>query len=145
MRKTKLTLLLLAALLVGVCIGFYGNSAIIRARIQRFSQIPDNMPQHITGKLTERLDLDAAQQEKVLAVFLAYESRLQETREKSRAMLDALLQEMTVQIDQHLTPAQVEEHKIMLEELDQRRRDNRNLIRAFPPPASKTNAANAGK
>ena len=145
MRKTKLTLLLLAALLVGVCIGFYGNSAIIRARIQRFSQIPANMPQHITGKLAERLDLDAAQREKVLAVFMAYESRLQETREQSRAMFDALLQEMTAQIDQYLTPAQVAEHKKMLEELDQRRRDSRDLIRAFPPPAAKTNAANPDK
>ena len=55
MRKTKLTLLLLAALLVGVCLGFFGNSAIIRARIQKFSQIPANMPEHITAKLTESI------------------------------------------------------------------------------------------
>lgn len=145
MRKTKLILLLLAALLVGVCIGFYGNSAIIRARIQRFSRIPDNLPQHITGKLTERLELDAAQQEQVLAVFLSYDERLKETREQSQAMLRALMQEMSSEVQRHLTPAQIEEHKKMLQELEQRHRDNRALMRAFPPPESKTNAAGPGK
>ena len=34
MRNTKLILLLLAALLIGMCAGFYINSAIIRARIR---------------------------------------------------------------------------------------------------------------
>ena len=132
MRKTKLTLLLLAALLTGVCLGFFGNSAIIRARIARFSQIPHNMPQHITDKLTERLELDAAQQEKVLAVFMAYEPRMKENREQSRANFNALLEEMRQQIAQHLTPEQREEHKKMLAELDQRMQENRALMRAFP-------------
>ena len=63
MPKTKLILLLLAALLTGVCLGFFGNSAIIRARIRHFSQIPENMPRHITARLTERLHLDPQQQE----------------------------------------------------------------------------------
>ena len=134
MPKTKLTLLLLAAMLLGVCIGFFTNDAIIRARIRHFSQIPENMPQHITDKLTERLGLDAAQQQQVLSVFTNYDARLTETREKSRAMFDALMQEMTAQIDQYLTPAQVAEHKKMLDELEQRRRDTRALMRAYPPP-----------
>ena len=141
MRKTKLTLLLLAALLVGVCLGFFGNSAIIRARIQKFSQIPANMPEHITGKLTERLDLDAEQQQQVLAVFKAYETRMEETRQQRRALIDALLEEVRVEIAQYLTPEQQEEHKKMLAEMDQRHRDARALMRAFPPPA----ATNAGK
>lgn len=141
MRKTKLTLLLLAALLVGVCLGFFGNSAIIRARIQQFSQIPANMPEHITAKLTERLDLDATQQQQVLAVFKAYETRMEETRQQRRALIDALLEEVRVEIAQHLTPEQQEEHKKMLAEMDQRHRDARALMRAFPPPA----ATNAGK
>lgn len=141
MRKTKLTLLLLAALLVGVCLGFFGNSAIIRARIQKFSQIPANMPEHITAKLTERLDLDATQQQQVLAVFKAYETRMEETRQQRRALIDALLEEVRVEIAQHLTPEQQEEHKKMLSEMGQRHRDARALMRAFPPPA----ATNAGK
>ena len=141
MRKTKLTLLLLAALLVGVCLGFFGNSAIIRARIQKFSQIPANMPEHITAKLTERLDLDATQQQQVLAVFKAYETRMEETRQQRRALIDALLEEVRVEIAQHLTPEQQEEHKKMLAEMGQRHRDARALMRAFPPPA----ATNAGK
>ena len=136
-----MTLLLLAALLVGVCLGFFGNSAIIRARIQQFSQIPANMPEHITAKLTERLDLDATQQQQVLAVFKAYETRMEETRQQRRALIDALLEEVRVEIAQHLTPEQQEEHKKMLAEMDQRHRDARALMRAFPPPA----ATNAGK
>ena len=135
MPKTKLTLLLLTAILLGVCIGFFTNDAIIRARIRHFSQIPENMPQHITDRLTERLTLDASQQKQVLGVLTAYDTRLTETREQSRAMFDALMQEMTAQIDQYLTPAQVLEHKKMLDELEQRRRDNRALMRAYPPPS----------
>ena len=81
MRKTKLTLLLLAALLVGVCIGFYGNNAIIQARIRHFSQIPGNMPEHITQKLTQRLDLDAGQRAQVFAIVQSFDGRLQEARD----------------------------------------------------------------
>ena len=144
MRKTKLTLLLLAALLAGVCIGFYANNAIIQARIRHFSQIPGNMPEHITQKLTERLQLDAEQQKQVLAVFTNYDGKLKETRDQSRAMFDALRQEMTAQIDRYLTPAQVEQHKKILEELDQKHRDNRDLMRAFPPPPPPA-STNSGK
>ena len=135
MRKTKLTLLLLAALLVGVCLGFFGNSAIIKARIRRYSQIPANMPEHITGKLAERLDLTEQQQQQVLAVFQAYEGRMEETRQQRRALIDALIEEVRLEIAQYLTPAQQEEHKKMLAEMDQRRHDNRALRRAFPSPA----------
>lgn len=138
MKKTKLTLLLLAALLIGVCLGFFTNSAIIRARIRQYSQIPANMPEHVTRKLTERLKLDAAQQEKVRAVFVAYDSRMQETRAKSQSMFDSLLAEMSLEIDPYLTPEQKEEHQKLLGELDQRHRDRRALLRAFPPPPAKT-------
>ncbi len=141
MRKTKLTLLLLAALLVGVCLGFFGNSAIIKARIQQYSQIPAHMPEHITAKLTDRLELDAEQQVQVLAVFKAYEGRMEETRQQRRALIDALLEEVRLEIAKHLTPEQQEEHKKMLEEMDQRRRETRALIRAYPPPES----TNSGK
>ena len=136
MRKTKLTLLLLAALLVGVCLGFFGNSAIIKARVQKYSQIPENMPEHITARLTERLDLDEAQQVQVLAVFKAYEGRMEETRQQRRALIDALLEEVRLEIAKHLTPEQQEEHKKMLAEMNQRRRESRALIRAYPPSES---------
>ena len=139
MPKTKLTLLLLTALLAGVCLGFFGYSAIVRARIRHFSQIPENMPKHITERLTERLKLDSRQQEQVLAVFEAYDTRLQETREQSRAAFRALRDEMSAEVDRHLTPEQVAEHKKMLAELDQRIQDNRALLRVLSP--AKTNAA----
>ena len=106
MPKTKLALLLLAALLAGVCLGFFANSAIIKARIRGYSQMPADLPGHITARLAERLQLDAEQQKQVRAVFAAYEERMQETREKSRAMYDSLLAEMSIQIDQYLTPEQ---------------------------------------
>ena len=142
MRKTKLTLLLLAAMLVGVCVGFFAYDAVIRARIRHFSQIPGNMPEHIVARLTERLELDAAQQTAVRAIVQSYDARLQEAREQSRAVLDALFAGMRGEIAVHLTPEQQAEHAKLIAELEQRRQENRALRRALrePPPAP-TNAA----
>ena len=136
MRKTKLTLLLLAALLVGVCIGFYGNNAIIQARIRHFSRIPGNMSEHLTQKLTERLELDAAQQTAVRAILQSYDGRLQEARDQSRATLDALLEGMRSEVAAHLTPEQKIEQAKMIAEFEQRRQADRDLRRALraPPP-----------
>lgn len=145
MRKTKLALLLLTALLAGVCIGFFINSAIIRARIRHYSQMPANMPEHITRKLSERLQLDDVQQEQVRAVLLSYQDRMKETREKSRSMFDSLLAEMSIQIDQYLTPEQKAEHLKLMAELDQRHRDARALMRAYPAPAPRPGTTNNGK
>ena len=134
MRKTKLTLLLLAALLVGVCIGFFGNNAIIQARIRHFSQIPGNMPEHITQKLTQRLDLDAGQRAQVFAIVQSFDGRLQEARDQSRATLDALMADMRAQIALHLTPEQQAEHAKLVAEIDARRKADRELRRAMRPP-----------
>ena len=144
MRKTKLTLLLLAAMLIGVCVGFFSYDAVIRARIRHFSQIPGNMPEHITQRLTERLKLDAGQQAAVRAIVESYDARLQETREQNRATLDALFAGMRGEIAVHLTPEQKAEHDKMVAELQQRRQENRDLRRALditppapPPPVAK--------
>ena len=144
MKQIKLALLLLAALLAGVCIGFSVNRAIIRARIRQFTETPVNMPEHITQRLVDRLELNAEQTEQVRSVLTAYQSRMEETRRKNRALFDGLTEELRVEIAQYLTPAQQEEHKNMLAELDQRIRDNRELIRAYPPPfMRKTNPTNS--
>ena len=143
MRKTKLTLLLLAAMLIGVCVGFFSYDAVIRARIRHFSQIPGNMPEHITQRLTERLKLDAGQQAAVRAIVESYDTRLQETREQNRATLDALFAGMRGEIAVHLTTEQKAEHDKMVAELQQRRQENRDLRRALdiPPPAPPPPAA----
>ena len=143
MRKTKLTLLLLAAMLIGVCVGFFSYDAVIRARIRHFSQIPGNMPEHITQRLTERLKLDAGQQAAVRAIVESYDARLQETREQNRATLDALFAGMRGEIAVHLTPEQKAEHDKMVAEVQQRRQENRDLRRALdiPPPAPPPPAA----
>ena len=137
MRKTKLTLLLLAAMLVGVCLGFFAYDAVIRARIQHFSQIPGNMPEHIVARLTERLELDADQQTAVRAIVQSYDARLQEARDQSRATLDALLEGMRSEVAAHLTPEQKIEQAKMIAEFEQRRQADRDLRRALraPPPA----------
>ncbi|NLG34939.1 MAG: hypothetical protein GX548_06265 [Lentisphaerae bacterium] len=134
MNQTKLTLLLAAALLAGVCIGFFANAAIIRARIQRFSRIPANMPEHITHRLAKRLDLNEEQRRQVLAVFEAHSGRMQEAREQNRALIESLIEEARLEIARHLTPEQQEEHKQILAEIGERHRKNRALIRAFRPP-----------
>ena len=143
MRKTKLTLLLLAAMLIGVCIGFFSYDAVIRARIRHYSQIPGNMPEHVVARLTERLKLDADQQAAVRAIVQSYDGRLQETREQNRAVLDAIFTGMRGEIDVHLTPEQKAEHDKMVAELQQRRQENRDLRRALdiPPPAPPPPAA----
>ena len=143
MKQTKLALLLLAALLAGVCLGFSVNRAIIRARIRQFTETPVNMPEHITQRLVDRLELNAEQTEQVRSVLTAYQARMEETRKQSRALFAGRIEEMRVEIAQYLTPAQQEEHKKMLAELDQRIRDNQELIRAYPPPfMRKTNPTN---
>ena len=57
-----------------------------------------------------------------------------------RATFDALMGEMRAEVAVHLTDAQREEHLRIMAELDQRHRDNRALMRAFPPPPASTNA-----
>lgn len=144
MRKIKLTLLLLAALLVGVCLGFYGNHAILQARIRHYSQIPGNLTEHVTQKLTERLELDAVQQEAVRAIVQSYDARLQEARDQSRATLDALFAGMRGEIAVHLSPAQRVEHEKLAAEMEKRRQENRALRRAMAMPSpSASNAAPA--
>ncbi len=147
MKNTKLTLLLLAALLVGVCIGFLGNRAIIQARVRHFSRIPGNMPNHIATMLTKRLELDAAQQGQIQTVLHAYDARLQKAREDSRAMFEGIMQEMRADIAVHLTPAQTAEHDKMIAEIDQRRQEQRALRQALslPPPGMSNPAPTAGK
>ncbi|NLB64912.1 MAG: hypothetical protein GX803_00360 [Lentisphaerae bacterium] len=142
MKTTKLTLLLLAAMLVGVCIGFYANSAIIRARINRFSQLPANMPEHLTNRLTQRLDLNADQQREIRKIFQAHGVRMREAREQNRALIDALIEEARQDIAQHLTPEQQEEHKKMLIELRERIRNDQATRRALS--ASPVNHSPAG-
>ncbi len=134
MKATKLILLLLAALLIGVCIGFRANNAILQRRIERYSRIPDNMPEHITNRMTERLGLDEQQRQNVLALLKTHEDRMKETRERSRAMIDDMIEEMRVEIAQFLTPEQAEKHKQILEELRIRRQERESLRRAVTPP-----------
>lgn len=136
MKKTKLTLLLLAALLVGVCLGFLGNRAVIQARIRHFSRIPGNVPAHITDMLAKRLELDAEQQNQVRAIVQSYDARLQKAREDSRATFEGIMQEMRTEVAAHLTPAQQAEHEKLIVEIDQRRQENRALRQAMhlPPP-----------
>ena len=137
MRKTKLILLLLAALLTGVFVGFKANDAIIRARIQRFSQMPADMPAHIAGRLTERLKLTPEQQAQVLAILRTHEARMEETRVQSRLLIDNFIEEVRIEIAQHLTPEQQAEHKRILAEMQQRRLNDHALRRALPPPPPK--------
>ena len=147
MKKTKLFLLLMAALLLGVCLGFFGNSAMIRARIRRFSRIPGNVPEHIVQKLTERLDLDAAQQEQIRAVVQAHGARLQEAREQSRATFARLLADMRAEVATHLTPEQRAEHEKLVAEIDELHRNHRDLMRAMrkSPPGPDQSGSPAGK
>jgi len=139
MRKTKLTLLLFAALLAGVCIGFYVNDAIIRARVRRYSQIPANLADHISEKLAAGLDLNPIQQEQIRLLALAYEERFQDARERSRALRHEVTDDLLEQIQILLTPEQQAAYDDMMERMEARHRETRALRRAMRSD-SKTNS-----
>ncbi len=141
MRTTKLILLLLATLLAGVGIGVLGHTALIRARIRHFSQIPGNVPGHITDQLTRRLGLDAGQQAHVRVILERFDGRLQQARAQSRATFKALLDEMRAEVAALLTSEQRAEHAELLEEIDKRREGTRALRRALRPPPDLNTAA----
>lgn len=141
MNKTKLALLLLTAHLIGVCVGFFANEAIIRARVRRFSQIPANMPEHVAERLTVRLGLSAEQRQQVYAILLKHDSRMKDAREKSNAMIDALLEEVRLEIAPLLTPEQAEIHKKIVADLPRRRAERGALLRAYLPPETTNPAA----
>jgi len=132
MKTTKLILLLLTALLVGVCIGFFSNSAIIRTRIQQFSEIRANRTAHVIEKLTEHLELTEEQQGQIRSVVLTYEVRITEAQEKSQALFDSPLKEMAEAITPYLTPKQRDAYEKMWAKHNQRHQKSRALMSAFP-------------
>jgi len=141
MKTTKLLLLLLTALLIGVCIGFFSNSAIIRARIRQFSEIRANRSAHIIEKLTKHLELTEEQQGQLHSVVLTYEVRITEAHEKSQALFQSPLEEMAEAITPYLTPKQQDAYKKMRSTHHQRHQKSRALMSAFPSDAPTDKAA----
>lgn len=131
MKTTKLLLLLLTALLVGVCIGFFTNSAIIRARIRRYSEIRAHRSAHIIGMLTKHLALTEEQQSQIRGIVLTYETRITEAQKQSEALYKAPLEEMADAITPCLTPKQQEAYKQMRSAHRRNHQQSRALMSAF--------------
>jgi Spy/CpxP family protein refolding chaperone len=132
MKTTKLILLLLTALLVGVCIGFFTNSAIIKARVRHYQEIPSHLSEHIMEKMTAGLDLTAGQQaaiQKQVDLFVEQRGEQCSTRKAKNAEQMA---EMSRGVLQHLTPEQQMQFKTMMEKVGPRRKASRDLIHAIP-------------
>ena len=130
LKKANLFLLLLAALIAGFCIGFHTNAAIIRARVSRLSSMPENMPAHLTERMTKRLGLDATQQAAIREVLERHDVKMQEARARGRAIVDGLVADLNAEIEEHLTPEQRKTHADYMEKLRQRGQENRQLRRA---------------
>jgi len=132
MKTTKLLLLLLTALLVGVCIGFFTNSAIIRARIRHFSEIRVHRSAHIIGMLTEHLELTEEQQSQIRGIVLTYETQITEAQKQSEALYNAPLEKMADTITPYLTPKQQDVYTQMRLTHQRRHQKSRALMSAFP-------------
>lgn len=128
--KATLALLLLGAALAGFCVGFQTNAAIIRSRVRALSGPAGNMPAVLTGKLTEVLGLDAAQQAAVLAIMERHDVRMREARERRRAEVDAMVAELDAELQAQFTPEQQALHEKYLEKLRRKGEENRKLRRA---------------
>ena len=131
MRTTKLILLLLTALLVGVCIGFFTNSAIIKARVRRYQEIPAHLSEHIMEKMTGG-DLTEAQQLEIQKQVDDYVQQRKEQRGIRKAQQAERMAELSRKIAQHLTPEQDEQFKVMMEKVGPRRKASHDLMRAIP-------------
>lgn len=134
LQKTTLALLLLGGVLVGFCIGFQTNAAIIRSRVRTLSGPAENMPAILTGKLTELLGLDEAQRTTVLGIMERHETRMREVRERRRAEVDGMIAELDAELQAEFTPEQREIHAKYLEDLRRRGAENRKLRRAVGGP-----------
>jgi Spy/CpxP family protein refolding chaperone len=130
LKKANLFLLLLAAVIVGFCIGFHTNAAIIRARVRKISTMPENMPAYLTEKLTKLLDLDDAQQTAIREIMERHDAKMQEARARGREIVDALVADLNAEVESQLTPEQRKIHAEHIEKMRQRGRENRQLRRA---------------
>jgi len=132
MRTTKLILLLLTALLIGVCMGFFTNSAIIKARVRRYREIPTHLSEHIMERMTARLDLTAKQQQDIQKQVDLYVSQREEQCQTRKARNAERMAELSRGVRQHLTPEQQTQFKAMMEKVGPRRKASRDLMRAIP-------------
>ena len=128
--KATLVLILLGAALVGFCVGFQTNAAIIRSRVRALSGPVENMPAVLTDKLTEVLGLDDAQKAAVLGIMERHGARMHEARERRRAEVDAMVAELDAELQAEFTPEQKALHEKYLEELRRKGQENRKLRRA---------------
>lgn len=87
MKTAKLILLLLTAVLIGVCIGFFAQNALLRSRVREYRQISPHMSGHMMGKMTHRLALTERQKEKIQDIIDTYTRR----RTEQRALLQMKL------------------------------------------------------
>lgn len=78
-------------------------------------------PDALTAFLARRLDLDAAQQDAVRAVFNRHHAEMQAIMSTVRPRLDSLRNTVRAEITAQLTPAQRERYTRLLAELEHRR------------------------
>ena len=130
LKKANLALLLLGAGLVGFCIGFQTNAAVVRARVRAISTLPENMPAFLTDRLTEVLCLDGEQRTAIQNIMERHDAKMKEARARGRAEVDALVAELDAAIDEQLTPEQKVKQRKYLAEIRKKAQENRQLKRA---------------
>ena len=110
-----------AALLVAVFLaGGAAGWALSRATLV-LPPRPGGGPDALTAYLARRLDLDAAQQDAVRAVFTRHHAEMQAIMSSVRPRLDSLRATVRAEITAQLTPPQRERYARLLAELEHQR------------------------
>ena len=122
--RLKTTLIIVGTLIIGIIIGSLGSGALLRRRVRNFGERP---VKDLFVEGFERMVRPEENQRDTIRIILeGYAPKFKAIHESHVASLDSLLDSLDVDLEEVLTPEQVERMK------ERRRR----LHRAFggPPP-----------
>ncbi len=107
MKSLKWSLLLLATLLLGVCIGIVGSGLIIRYRFDSVAREgPDVIPGILTAQLTRRLNLTASQQKTLESQIRKAQHEFKAVRRQYEPQLQSIVTNTIAEIQTILTDEQ---------------------------------------
>ncbi len=104
--KTKMTLLLLMTLFIGVILGVLLRPLFIGNRFDDFRKL--RSPGGITSRIEKILELDETQMKVIKPILENHEIKLRESGEKSRREFGNLMDSLKTELSEYLTVEQLE-------------------------------------
>ena len=108
MSKLKPILLVVLIFVAGFAAGVVTTRVVVRRFVQRAILQPDLMREKIERDLTRRLQLDAAQREKVQKILMETHARLKAVRREFQPQFAGVVRDSANEISALLTPEQRE-------------------------------------